>query len=289
MVATDTIYARADYASVDVGAQMRLGHPDIAEGDALIVERVARFARSADSPIRVLEVGSGSGYLIELLSRAVPNAELVANEVEPALAAQARRRFDGTRVQVFDRSFEEWDKPLDVLISWGAHHHLTSPSHLAHAAKLLSRGGLFLLGDEFCPDYLDAEDSARVASAEVIFTAQGHLLTTRAEVADFRATGEIPEWSKRLERRRRRALWHWYKFVVDYAMDKGDDVVVEAELRIAADDLNTAFADEHKISAVIVRRDLALHGFVERAYHALREEQALASMAVLELTAAVQS
>lgn len=289
MAVTESIYSRGQYATVDIGAQMRFGHPDIAEGDAVIVQKVTRLQREAGRPLRILEVGSGSGYLVELLHQAMPDAQLIANEFEPALVALARNRFAGTSVTIFDRSFEEWHEPLDVLISWGAHHHLTSPSHLQHAARLLGAAGVLLLGDEFCPDYLEAEDRARIDSAEIVFLAKGHVLTTQMEVASFRASGDIPEWSRRLEQRRRRALWEWYKYVVDYAMARGDDLVVEAELHIAADDLNTSFSDEHKLALAIVRRDLELHGFIERSAISLRSEPSLASFAIMELTAKARS
>jgi SAM-dependent methyltransferase len=283
---TGTVYSRTDYATVDIGAQMRLGHPYIATGDAHIVAMVERLAKSRGGIPRVFEVGSGSGYLTGLLLRAVPEAELIANEIEPSLVALARRRFAGTKVTVFDRPFECWNEPVDILISWGSHHHLSSLTHLAHAASLIGTSGVLILGDEFCPDYLDESDRLRIARAEIIQLANGYLLTTSAEVAAFKDAGIIPEWSIRLERRRRHALWTWYKHVVDFAFEKDDDIVVQAELQIAADDLRTEFSGEHKIALSIVLRDLELNGFVERSRLVLETEPALASFFILTLVTA---
>jgi protein-L-isoaspartate(D-aspartate) O-methyltransferase len=55
---------------------------------------------------RVLEVGAGMGYLAAVLAEIVgPEGHVVAVEIEPSLAAEARRRFDscgrGDRVEVY--------------------------------------------------------------------------------------------------------------------------------------------------------------------------------------------
>jgi SAM-dependent methyltransferase len=280
---TATVDSTRGSSEMDLCAQMRAGHPDIALGDAVIVDRIRAIAQQADAPLRIFEVGCSSGFLVELLRRGIPRARLVANEVDPTFLAQARRRFAGTDVTVFDRPFQEWEEPVDVVVSWGAHHHLTSTGYLSHAAALLEPDGVLILGDEFCPDYLGPDDLARLARAEVIHVAKGHVLTAAAEVDRFNETGEIPSWSRALERKRRRALWHWYKYVVDYALDRDNDIVVQTELRIAADDLRTEFHGEHKLALAIVRRELELHGFAQRSCVRLREEEDLASFFVLEM------
>jgi SAM-dependent methyltransferase len=283
-MSTGTIYSQADYARIDIGLQMRFGHPYIAEGDDVIVDICRRLAERTPRPLRIFEVGSGSGYLVELLHRAIPGAELVANEIEPALVELARARFHRTPVIVFGEPFERWTEPVDVLISWGAYHHMmASPGHLAHVGRLLGATGTLVLGDEFSPDYLDDADRARVAAAEVVHLAAGHVLLTHDDKARFEADGTIPDWSRELERRRRRALWTWYKHVIDVALDRQDDVVVDAELHIASNDIRTDFAHEHKLCLPLVLRDLELNGFVERARTALEERPELASFFILEL------
>ncbi len=283
-MSSGTIYSQAEYAKVDVGLQMRSGHPYIAEGDDLIVNLCRQHASRSPRPLRILEVGSGSGYLLERLHQAIPDASLVANEMEPALVELARDRFRHTPVTVFADPFEHWSEPVDILISWGAYHHMmSSTAHLPHAASLLGSSGTFIFGDEFCPDYLDGDDRVRLAAADVVYLADGYVLFRREEVAAFEEYGTVPAWSVAMERRRRQALWTWYKFVIDVAMDRGDDVVVDAELRIAGDDMSTGFAHEHKLAVPIVLRDLALHGFVERSRTSLESDPSRASFFVLEL------
>lgn len=283
-MSSGTIYSQAEYAKVDIGLQMRFGHPYIAEGDQTIVELCRRRAEVADRPLRILEVGSGSGYLVELLHRAIPDAELIANEIEPALVELARERFRGKPVTVSPEPFEEWHDPVDILISWGAYHHMmSSTAHVAHAGELIGPTGTLVLGDEFTPDYLNDDDRARVAAAEVFRLARGHVLLTADEADRFDEDGTIPPWSVDLERRRRQALWTWYKYVIDVAMDRHDDVVVDAELGIATSDIRTDFAHEHKLALPLVLRDLELNGFVEQSRTALEERPELASFFILEL------
>jgi SAM-dependent methyltransferase len=278
-----TVYSLSDYATVDIGAQMRIGHPYIAEGDRIIVDIVRELARSKERPLRTLEIGSGSGYLTELLMRAIPQANFIANEVEPALVALARQRFLHSPVELFDRSFEDWTEPVDVVISWGSYHHMSSRTYLAHAARLLGPEGVLILGDEFCPDFLRDADQRRLRDADLIFLANGYLLTTNEEVAAFCERGIIPEWSRKLERSRKQALWTWYKYVIDVAMHRNDSVVIQAELQIAADDLRTEFEGEHKLPLAVALRHLDLNGFVEVSRVALETKPEIASFFIIVL------
>ncbi len=279
---TETIYSRPDFAEVDIGAEMRVGHPYIAHGDQLITDRVLSIAQTRQSPLTVLEIGSGSGCLLDKIMHAVPGVRLIANEVEPFLVEQAKRRFEGTGVQIYDQPFETFSGRIDILISWGSHHHLSN-RYLAHAGKLLGPDGVLILGDEFCPDYLDGERD-RIRDAQTIYFARGHLLTTHSEVREFLASDSIPNWSLALERRRQEALWTWYKHVIDYALARRSDVVVATELQIARDDLETGFAGEHKVAPDIVVRDLELNGFVEHSRTPLEAEPALASFIIYEFS-----
>ncbi|MGW9210542.1 class I SAM-dependent methyltransferase [Embleya sp. NPDC055664] len=256
-----TVYGRPEFADIDIGDTMRHGHPDITDGDRLIVDLVRRRAQTLGRPLTVMDVGSGSGVVSAMLAHSLPGHRVIANEVEPRLIAQARSRLaDFAGGEVFDRPFQEWKKPLDVVISWGSHHHLPN-TYLDHVRTLLVDDGVLIIGDEFCPEYCDDNDAARVTTAEVIHLADGLVLTSHREVAAYRADGVVPQWSRDLEAKRRRALWHWYKFVVDYAMAKDNWTVVLAELQITRDDLTTSFDEEHKLSPLIVRRDLELNGF----------------------------
>ena len=71
---SDTVYANPKYRDVDVGAIMRVGHPDIAEGDERIVAAVRKLHADRGGPLRIIDVGSGSGDLSLMLACSCPTA-----------------------------------------------------------------------------------------------------------------------------------------------------------------------------------------------------------------------
>jgi cyclopropane fatty-acyl-phospholipid synthase-like methyltransferase len=220
------------------------------------------------------------------LSKELIDARIVANESEPALIRLAQQRLSGTSVELFSQSFLEWHEPLDVVVSWGSHHHLT-PAYLDHVRHVLTPGGLFLIGDEFCPEYCFGDDLARIQDAEVIAICDGYVLTSHDEVSEYTKARTIPHAAIECEKRRQQALWAWYKYVVDIAFTRQNMTVAIAELHIAANDISTAFAEEHKLAPSIVERDLELRGFRMRSKHNLAPNRAsrLQSFIIYEYTA----
>jgi cyclopropane fatty-acyl-phospholipid synthase-like methyltransferase len=259
---SDTVYANPKYRDVDVGAIMRTGHPDIAAGDEHIVATVRRLHAERDgSRLRILDVGSGSGDLSLLLARALPDCAVIANDIAPNPVAQATEKLAPfPHSSVFAQPFEEWREQVDVVISWGSHHHLAH-DYLQHVRQILSSGGIFIVGDEFCPEYLTPADKERLAGATQITLVDGYVFDNAEDVQAYQATGQLTEWNLRLEQARREALWTWYKFVGDYAIAHDAWPVLIAELGIARDDFITDFDEEHKTSPYLLERELVLNGF----------------------------
>src|SRR5262249_23654583 len=100
---SDTVYANPKYRDVDVGALMRTGHPDIAEGDERIVATVRKLHADLGRRLRILDVGSGSGDLSLLLARALPDCDVTANDNAPNPSVQARDKLASVpHASVFD-------------------------------------------------------------------------------------------------------------------------------------------------------------------------------------------
>jgi cyclopropane fatty-acyl-phospholipid synthase-like methyltransferase len=258
---SDTVYANPKYRDVDVGAIMRDGHPDISEGDERIVAEVRKLHADRGGRLRIIDVGSGSGDLSLMLAQALPDCEVIANDTAPNPVAQAADKLAPfPHASVFDKPFEQWQEPVDVVISWGSHHHLAH-DYLDHVRRVLTSGGLFIVGDEFCPEYFAPADKQRLAKATQITLVDGYIFDSAEDVATYKETGQISEWSLRMEQARRETLWTWYKFVGDYAIEKDAWPVLIAELGIARDDLITDFDEEHKTSPYLLERELELNGF----------------------------
>ena len=255
--AESSIYERGEFAAIDIGAQMRLGHVDVRSGDEYIVSLVARQLEGHDRRATIVDIGSGSGVLSEMLARALPNHRVVANDPAAGNFQRARARLAPYRnASVFEQPFEVWNEPADVFISWGTHHHLAH-DYLAQIRRLMRPGGRLIVGDEFCPEYLSRAELEEGRA----WLVGGYLFTSEDEEQAFRRTGELPLAVRNREEARRQALWAWYRFVIDEAVKLRDWQVAMVELQIARDDFATDFADEHKTSPLLLETELRNSGF----------------------------
>jgi SAM-dependent methyltransferase len=258
-------------SSVDVAAEMRRGHVGIEDTDRTLLgvfrDHLAR--RAGDAPLRIFDICSGSGFFIHRLSRELPAAaahELWAHEDDEGVLPLLAARLGGSSIRIHAGSFLDWREPIDVLLSWGSFHHMPR-GYLAHARTLLRPGGLVVLADEFCPEYLTPAMRERVRSAPVIHLASGHVLTSDAELAAYTETGALPAIAVEMERARQQVLWTWYRHVVDVMMERACINAALYELRTTRDDLDTAFGSEHKLSPAVAERELELLGFELVARH----------------------
>jgi cyclopropane fatty-acyl-phospholipid synthase-like methyltransferase len=110
--------------------------------------------------VRVLELGSGPGFLADHLLRALPALRYVALDFSPAMHQLAAERLGerAARVTFVERSFREpaWVNglgPFDVVVTNQAVHELRHKDYAAtlHAQvrPLLAAGGSYLMCDHF--------------------------------------------------------------------------------------------------------------------------------------------
>ena len=110
--------------------------------------------------VRVLELGSGPGFLADHLLRALPGLRYVALDFSPAMHQLAAERLGerGARVAFVERSFREpdWVEGLglfDVVVTNQAVHELRhkdyAPTLHAQVRPLLAPGGAYLCCDHF--------------------------------------------------------------------------------------------------------------------------------------------
>jgi SAM-dependent methyltransferase len=264
MVFSASQHGQADISDLDYLEQLRVGHPQIADEDAYIIERVKRRTGEFQRPLRVFILHGRTGVFAAKLLAALPEIELVVHERHGTAVKQLNSRFADTSVKIFSKAFEEWNQPVDVLLSRGIHHHVPR-GYLEHVRNLLGPEGILILSDEFCPEYCVEQYAERILSANQFYLAGGYVLTTAEEIAAYERDGEIPPIAKEMELFRQQALWTWYKYVVDYAMERNCLNVAVEELRAAQEDLQTKNSFEHKLSPMIVERELELQGYVQRS------------------------
>jgi ubiquinone/menaquinone biosynthesis C-methylase UbiE len=106
--------------------------------------------------MRILDVGCGTGALLEELSRLVPSASLVGVEPVPGMLAVARRRLPATV-----RLLEGWaenlpcsDESFDLVLSSNVLHYISRPLiALREFLRVLGPDGQLVITD-WCDDYL---------------------------------------------------------------------------------------------------------------------------------------
>lgn len=245
---------------LDYLEELRIGHPQIVEEDAYIIELIKGYAQQSSQQLRVFIIHGRIGIFAANLIAAVPEIELIVHERFAPAIIRLKKRFANSDVQVFTERMSEWNEPIDIFISRGIHHH-AAKTYLENVKRLVKPEGLLILSDEFCPEYCTDKYAEYIHNGEQIYLAGGYVLTNPQQIAAFEERGEIPQIAKEMERLRQQALWTWYKYVVDYAMERNCLKVALEELRATYEDLNTNNNHEHKMSPLILEREMELCGF----------------------------
>ncbi|HEY5160231.1 MAG TPA: malonyl-ACP O-methyltransferase BioC [Gaiellaceae bacterium] len=102
-----------------------------------LVERIER------EPSSILDLGCGTGYLTELLSKRFPQAQIVAVDFAPAMIERARKRVPGARFLICDiEELEPEPGSYDLIASNATVQWLTEPEQtLARLVDSLSAAG----------------------------------------------------------------------------------------------------------------------------------------------------
>lgn len=122
----------------------------LARSIRLTVEHLSLGATS-----RVLDVGCGTGLLLNRLSRTHPEVELIGVDLSQAMLIVAQRRLAG-RASLADADAAALpfrDGAVDVLVSSSVFHHLPEPAQaLAEWRRVLCPGGRLVVTD-WCRDF----------------------------------------------------------------------------------------------------------------------------------------
>jgi len=141
----------------------------------------------------VADLGTGIGYMLPFLSRAVgPSGHVIAQDIFPDFLEQAKRKAEGEKlgnvsfVQGTDRDPKLPERSADVVLALDAYHHFDYPAEmLAGIARSLRDGGRFVVVD-FYKSKFDNPEHIRLEEPDVIkeIEANGFRLAERRTHAD---------------------------------------------------------------------------------------------------------
>jgi SAM-dependent methyltransferase len=145
----------------------------IVQDEILALLAAEGLADDRREPACVVDLGGGSGRLLERVLERFPKSQVVLVDQSPAFLAIAERKLArfGDRVTLVEhRLQDDWPaalaQPPDALVSMSAIHHLEPAEKKALYARCyqaLLPGGLLANGDEFRPES-DAEYLAMLES-----------------------------------------------------------------------------------------------------------------------------
>ena len=130
-------------------------------------ELFAKFAEeitaACPSDVRVLELGSGPGFLAECILRTLPESTCVLLDISPAMHTLAATRLGdlNDRAEFIQRSFKEdhWNSGLGdfkcVVTNQAVHelrHKRHAPTLHSQVQSILQSGGSYFVCDHFCGD-----------------------------------------------------------------------------------------------------------------------------------------
>jgi tRNA (cmo5U34)-methyltransferase len=123
--------------------------------DRLFASAMELIPFNNDDPIRVLDLGAGTGLFSQLVLENHPRAQFVLVDIAPKMLDLARERFalhpDQFEFRVADyRQFSD-KNTFDLIISSLSIHHLSDPEKkklFANAYRALKPGGVFINVDQ---------------------------------------------------------------------------------------------------------------------------------------------
>jgi len=236
------------------------GHVYIRETLDSLFDTLGNQISRRGTSLRVLELGSHGGFLTERLLKRWPELQICVSDENQDLVDIARKRVPERAVTFDCRPLDAITGSFDLVVSMARHHHLPH-GYLSAVHRIISADGVYVVADELCPEYCRTADIERLRRAEGLYMSGGYVFTSSADRSAFEKTGVVAAYARELEDLRRRALWSWYRYVVDCAVERGYFDVAGGELQSARDDLITGSEAEHKFSPVIVEREFELARF----------------------------
>ncbi len=121
-----------------------------------------------EAPLKVLDLGAGTGLLTLFLAEAYPNASFTLLDISEDMLAQARERFSGEEDRfefvLGDYTTADLGGPYDLVVSALSIHHLRHEQKRSLFSRLpaaLKDGGMFVNADEAAAESVAVSETFR--------------------------------------------------------------------------------------------------------------------------------
>lgn len=149
-------------SSVDYNRIMTNEHLYISASDKFLANVICQELQH--SPAEVVELGCGPGRILHIVRKAVPQATMSAIEADEVFARHAKTIADTLNIKIIIDNVEtcKLNRPINVFYSQGFHHHVSkvgkTHTYLKNIYDHLVPGGIYVLSDEFLPNYEKEEE-----------------------------------------------------------------------------------------------------------------------------------
>ncbi len=136
-------------------------HLYISTSDLYIAKVIAD--RAKDNMLEVVEVGCGPARITGLVGQA-EGINLTGVDVDGSYIKYAQEKLKGRNIKVVNHDVCTYKHgtPVDIFYSQGFHHHMPkgkiAKSYLKNVYSCLKPGGVYIIGDEFVPEYSSAAE-----------------------------------------------------------------------------------------------------------------------------------
>lgn len=139
------------------------------------IARIVAYHGNKDSPIEVVELGCGPARILPLLAR-VKGINLTGVDHDKTFVDYTQQVIRDQQlpatVVLDDVTTYQHPRQIDVAVSQGFHHHVMkgepTRQYLLNVYNQLKRGGVYILGDEYLPDY--SNDHERLVRAAIWYS-----------------------------------------------------------------------------------------------------------------------
>jgi ubiquinone/menaquinone biosynthesis C-methylase UbiE len=135
-------------------------------------------------PSRILDIGCGTGLLLNRMHERWPSADLIGIDPAVGMAAKSRLRIPTARIYLaIAEQLPFMDNSIDLVTSTTAFHHWSDQFQgVCEVARVLHTGGLFALADETFPWHGHPLSRARI---RVAFSKAGLLINSQTNLLPF--------------------------------------------------------------------------------------------------------